>query len=688
MSLKDHIIKDSYESTEEDIVYDFYIPTLKEAMIYKRITGYYSSSSLLIAASGLAGLIENGGHMELIASPVISRQDANIIRNYNRIDSFFSDIDLSNFVKQSEIDHVKALGWMLKNGYLEIKFAEPRTKNDFSDSIFHEKIGILIDRNDNAISFSGSINETANAWLANIEEFKVFRNWIDGQVNYFKKDLNRFDRYWNNNNSRVLIKTIPDAFKEKLIKFAEDFDKAKFCKIYKNKLFSNDITLFPYQREAVKNWINNHYQMMFEMATGTGKTRTAIACIAKLLRQQSNLICIITTPQNTLSRQWLKEINNSGLKFSKFLIADSTEKNWKKKLPIFIKELYNGFINSLCVLTTHKTSSSEEFIKIITLIEKLRLYACIIADEAHGLGAEKYKKALQTLYTGRIGLSATPNRWFDETGTKILLDYFGSKSYEFSIKDALSTINPITGKTFLVQYYYTPIVINLELEELERYIYYTKKMMLYYNDVTDTGRNRLKLYLTRRAVILKRAKNKLINFDKVCRSIIESKGNISNTIVFVNEEQIDEVVNILQKYNTSLSRFTQSTSTNIGCKSGISQREEIINNFKSGNIEALVAINCLNEGIDIPSADTAIILASSTNPREYIQRIGRVIRQSKEKKYAYLYDFIVKPDLLDINDKNLIEFEKKIYEKEKMRALDMAKNALNYTSVITLLQEL
>ena len=689
MGLKNLNIEDSYESTEEDIVNDFYIPALKEAKIYKRIVAYYSSSSLLISACGIAGLIDNGGHMELIASPVISRKDANVIQNYDKLYSQFSNINLNNFVKQSEIDHVKALGWMLRNGYLEIKFAEPRIKNDFSDSIFHEKIGVLIDKYYDAVSFSGSINETANAWISNIEEFKVFRNWIDGQKNYYNKDLNRFDKYWNNiDDSRVIIKNIPEAFKEKLIKFSDDFDKEKFCSYYKNRLVSNDIALFPYQRKAMRKWEDSNYRLIFEMATGTGKTRTAIACISKLLRKYAKFACIISTPQDTLSRQWLKELETTNVNFSKLLIADSTERDWKDKLPVYIKELKNGFIDNLCVLTTHKTSSSENFISVIKLLEKFNIYSCFVADEAHGLGAQKYRNALQNCYDSRIALSATPNRWFDESGSKILLDYFGSNSFEFTIKDALSTINPLTGKTFLVQYFYFPVIVSLTSDELEHYIAYTKRMMLYVRDTSDVGKKNLKILLTKRSNIIKKAKNKLLCFDDTCNSLLKKKSKIDKTIVFVNEEQLEDVINILQNYNVNTHRFTQNTSSRLNKKTGISEREAIIDNFKKGELGALVAINCLNEGIDIPSADTAIILASSTNPREYIQRIGRVIRQSPNKKYAYLYDFVVKPNISGIDDRDFIEFEKKIYEKEKERVLDMARNSLNYTSIITMLQEI
>lgn len=695
MSFKDIDIALSYETGRDDPVNEFYVPLLAEAKYYDRIAGFFTSASLAIAARGIAGLIRNKGTMRIIACPRLDEKDAEVIKAVTEHpDKYLSKqllSDLEHIEDDFQKDHLRALGWMLANGYLEMRLALVKKKStdeaDFN-SLFHQKIGILTDTEGNQLSFSGSINETASGWLTNIEEFKVFRGWEIGQDNYLYADIKRFNDFWNELRTNVIIKNLPDAVREKLIIIGKEFSMEHFeAKQYiqsrKKKTITEKLSLFPYQKEAFDKWKDNKYKLLFEMATGTGKTRTAIACINHFLENEQTGLVIISCPQNTLSLQWKSEIDKIGLKVDSVIIADGTHK-WREELSKQLKLLSLGFSNHVIVYTTHITASSDDFTGIIRS-QLSKTPVCFVGDEAHGLGAYKSKRALLDDYSYRIGLSATPARWFDDYGTKILADFFGNDSYQFTIAQALTTINPLTGMPFLTDYEYHPVFASLTDGELEKYQVLSKRIskMAAYSKSSDKYQSTLEKLLFDRANI---EKNAVLKYDALLE--ILSTNPMENTIIFASDAQIDEVMRILQEKVIMAHRFTQEQGTTPESKyCGLSERQYLINMFKEGTYKALVAIKCLDEGIDIPSANTAIIMASSTNPREYIQRVGRVIRQAKNKDRAYIYDFIIEPDFARLKDPDLIEFEKHIFEKELIRVKDMSTNSINNADVLIAINE-
>ncbi len=418
---------------------------------------------------------------------------------------------------------------------------------------------------------------------------------------------------------------------------------------------------------------------MFEMATGTGKTRTAIACINEVLHIEQKALIVIACPQNTLSRQWKNEVDNLGLSFDCSIIIDGSNYKWRQDFTEELKMLALGFHKRAVVYTTHITASSKDFIAILR--QNVRTASiCFVGDEAHGLGAYKTKQALLDEYKYRIGLSATPARWFDDYGSAILQKYFGNQSYQFTIADALTTINPITNKPFLVEYEYYPVFVKLTDDEFEQFVQLTNriKKMAACSKSSDEYQKNLEFLLFARANIEKNAENKypaLVN--------ILNKKPISNTIVFTSDAQIDSVMRLLRDEGITAHRFTQSEGTKSEVRfGGLNERQFLIKKFKENTYQALVAIKCLDEGIDIPSADTAIIMSSSTNPREYVQRTGRVIRQAKGKKRAFIYDFVLEPELHRIKDPALAGLERKIFEKEMVRVKDMSSNSINNADVL------
>ena len=667
MGFRDLNLDISYETTdcESQLLDEFYIPTLEQTVKYYRIAGFFSSTSLSIAARGIEGLIKNEGKMFLLISPELSDDDYQIIKNHNTIDN-------TAFAKDFSVDYpddnLKALAWLLDSGRLEIKIVVG-TKS--ATSLFHQKVGILFDSDGDIVSFSGSINETAQAWMKNIEEFKVFSSWEEGQKAYLTSDLKKFLSYWNNERQNIAqVYDLPSSIKNKIVNIKpRDVWDLNIMRRYKKdkKLKENKLSLFPHQEKAVQAWIGNNYSLLMEMATGTGKTRTALGCVVEKLKDKESLLVIVATPQNTLSRQWRSDIKALEINFDQEAIIDGSNKKWKKSLELLLLDMSDNRIKNAVIYTTHATASSNRFVEII---KKNKYFTKIlfVCDEVHATGAKKQRFALLDEYDYRIGLSATPDRMFDDDGTSLIRNYFGGKSFEFTISDALGTINPLTGKPFLNQFNYYPIFIELTDSESKQYAKITKMIAILLNNENYDQAELEHLY-DKRAKIVKNACNKL---DALRELLVKMQPNkISDTILFVSDKQIEPSFQIMSELHIKRAKITETESASkIVNIEGNTERQEIIRQFSEHQLQILVGIKCLDEGIDIKNARVAILMASSTNPREFVQRVGRVIRPDVNKKISEIYDFIVAPD------DNL-----GLLEKEGHRAKHIAKNALNYREV-------
>lgn len=709
MGLKDKEYLYSYDSDECDLLNDFYIPVLKEAKEYRRIAGFFSSTCFAVAAQGIRGLIDNGGIMKLIISPRISKDDIEMMQlAYSDPEEAISKTMISTIedIKDAlDEDYVNAMGWMIANGFLDFRIAIVYDLNGNVMSaetieekgLFHIKTGIIKDCKNDIISFSGSINESVSGWVKNAEEFKVFQMWESGQSGYCLKDIERFDEYWAGERGNTKVYDIPDAVRKKLIKQSPDnineirclshykystrYKKNENDKVLEGKI-ETGLDLYFYQEEAVNMWIDNEYKLLCEMATGTGKTRTAIACMNYALKKYENLLVVIVCPQNTLSLQWKKEIKSLEIYNGTIIIADSSNsKLWRKQMEECLLDITLGIKNNGIVLACSKTFCKNDFIKILSNYSNKVRYM-LIGDEAHGLGALQTSRGLLDFYTLRLGLSATPSRWYDDYGTALLRVFFGNKSFEFTIYQALHTEKPGTGNAYLTPYIYHPIFINLNKDEVYAYEDESKKIMRAkrVKDKDEDARKRYERLLMARANIYKNAEMKYSALETILDKI---KGDEDDTIIYVSNEQIDEVINILSERGIRSKKYTQKCGTKPLRKyRGKTERENIIEQFKDGSFHVLVAIKCLDEGIDIPSARRAIIMASSTNPREFIQRIGRVIRTDAGKENADIYDLIVVPDTKHIST-DLLKFELEIFNKEQNRIFDISDNAINSVEVLS-----
>lgn len=677
MGLRELKLSPSYETTESksQLLDDFYIPVLENACKYYRIAGFFSSSALSVAAKGIEGLVNNGGKMYLLISPEISEEDYKIIKEHglNADSSVFSELSFET----TQDENLKALAWLLDNRKLEIKIVVGKKSRN---SLFHQKIGIIFDNAGDMISFSGSINETAQAWISNIEEFKVFCSWEPGQLDYLQSDLTKFLAYWKDQRPDIAdVYDIPESIKAQIVKVKpRDIWDLNIMRRYRKdkKISENKLSLFPHQERAVYAWKTNGYSLLMEMATGTGKTRTAIGCLLDKLNDSETLLTIVATPQNTLSRQWREDLIKLNITLDREGIIDGSNSKWKKDLELILLDLSDKKIKTAIIFTTHDTASSERFVNIIRK-NKYNTKILFIGDEVHATGAAKQRNALLPEYDYRIGLSATPERMFDEGGTSLIREYFGNKSFEFTIADALKTINPLTGKPFLNTFSYHPIFVRLTESESKKYGKISQLIaILKAKDNYDP--DELQRLYDRRAEIGKNAENKFEALANLLDSMVPE--TIQDTILFVSDKQIQRGFDILSSRKIKRAKITESESASkVVNDEGDTERQEIIAQFVRRQLQVLVGIKCLDEGMDIPNARVAILMASSTNPREFVQRVGRVIRQAPDKQHSEIYDFIAVPYEGDAGTGLL--------KKEARRAAHIAANAINYDEVKALFLE-
>ncbi len=630
MSFENLVLKSAYDSDEDNILDDFYIPLISMTMRYDRLAGYFSSTVLAMTAKGMANFIRNNGKMRLVTCVQLTEQDRKAIESgLAEPEEAISKIMMTglDLADQIQRDHVAALAWMIAQKNLEIKIAVPVKEDGVfvtemldKDSVFHQKVGILQDANHNVVTFSGSVNETKKAWIGNIEEFKVFCSWKSGQSEYASTDAKKFEKFWYGLSKNTKVFDLPTAIREHLLSNAPKSIDEAVAKIT-HKI--TPPTLRDYQKEAVDRWLENNRRGIFEMATGTGKTHTAISCIQKINAEQERNLVVITCPYRHLIVQWTEELQKWGM--DDVVRADSANLSWKQDIGEMISHLNDGIIDNGIIVTTHDTFSRELFIDII---RHLKVRSFLVADEVHNLGAEKRSEGLLDAYTLRLGLSATPERYLDDVGTQKIFDYFDRVVYKFDLDRAIRD-------NHLTHYKLFPHIVYMTDDESEQYYDFSKQLAIE-RSKKEPDFDRIRKLNIQRSKIIKVAKNKIDKFEEILRNMLEDNNGLDHCLVYcAHNNQLDDVAAILHKMKIIFHRFTMRETPE--------DRKKLLLEFNDGTKDVLIAIKCLDEGVDVPSTHTAIILASSHNPREFIQRRGRLLRVYLGKKYATIHDLIVLP---------------------------------------------
>jgi len=636
-SLKDLDLKNVYSSTRDNLLDDFYNPVLENAVEYDRITGFFSPKVLALAARGMSRMILGGGKIRILTSVKL---DPEIYEAVTNIDSLVENYDWSNFDEyeledELERDYLKLFLVLLKNGVLELRVA--LAPGDVG--ILHEKIGIIKGHDGMSLSFSGSNNETIYGWTKNIEQFKVFPEWDSSLSDYYKDDKEKFEEYWSNNNSSVRVLTIDEAFKDKVLKVSVARDDVETLIAHiKEKEGDRLSRLTPskpsrslrnYQEEAISQWVNHGYKYILEMATGSGKTFTSLNALRRFKDNEGFIRCIIVVPLLTLVEQWEAEIN-SLLDFTSVIIAAGTNTSWRSDIRQISQTSKLGNDSDFVVITTYSTFSTQDFRDLIGAFPKDDMI--LLADEMHNLVTENnITSASSAKFRYKLGLSATPTRLWKPEESGIVRSIFGGESYVYSLADA------IRDKA-LVEYVYKTIPIHLTEEEYEEYELLSReasRMSHYAND--NKVSNSLARMLTRRAIIKKQAENKFVALEQLIDKLRKT-GTFNHSLVYVDSnESLVKVQKIFTDKFIKSSKFTGSESSDV--------RNSVMKALDQEQIEAIVAIKCLDEGVDIPSAKNGIFLSNNTDPREYVQRLGRVLRRHDQsnKEVANVYDFLVLP---------------------------------------------
>lgn len=701
----------SYRSNSEDEPFQFYLDGLSNSNRLDLLLGYFSSAAIHVLAVGFAHFLFRGGIVRMVINNVLSSEDKSALNlAFEGDSSKFNHLDLSDVRKLKETlsDYNKhffeCLAWLISNKRIQIVVIKPKEKLGIS----HFKSGIFYDGTD-YVGFKASCNFTAFGLLENLEELDAFLGWENSRSSkMISRNLKVFENYFNKSDESVeyldsseITEVIKSEFsgkteRELLVQESELLEKK--LKILENKKLRKKIELlvreietiarepkFPYsegpreyQKEAYHNWLKNGYKGIFAMATGTGKTITSLNCLLEE-SQGKNYNAIILVPTITLVNQW--EIEAKRFNFQE-IIKVSSKENWEGKLATTLstaKRIPKSFI----IITTYASFVKDKFFKHLINFPKETL---LIADEAHNIGSKTILNRLpQIPFKKRIGLSATPKRIYDLEGSIAMERFFNDSepyTYSFGMERAIN-------EGILCKYYYHPHVVELTSEELAEYIEISKKLAKFFNKGTESlEKNDIveKLLLKRKRIIHK-AENKLNKTISILRERYKNEGNLNYTFIYVpegyTEEELEEEeleresIKIINQYTREIGNIEKTIFVN-QFTSGMPDRDSILNQFKDGKIQVIASMKCLDEGVDIPRAEHAIFCSSTGNPRQFIQRRGRILRRHPDKTVATIHDLVIIPPIESFNKSSeSYNLEKSLVAKELERVMYFASLSIN-----------
>lgn len=719
-----------YKSHSEWEPIGFFSDCLCNATRFDLKLGFFSTSAINVLSDGFAAFLYNGGRMRLIINDVLSQQDKDIINKAGDSSAIIPAISLNDIAKLKETlsqrgrHFFDCIAWLIRNNRIEIKIVTPKDSNGIS----HTKCGLFADAT-NKVAFDGSCNFSRTALIENVESVTAFCDWdspsdkfrIEDVEEDFLRTFNGEDNSVEYLDSSAIRTSITSIFPDKSIKnlLEEEIDmlqngiisdypisikralsraKEKIVKtiqaVESNKIKAieeNKNPRFPYlsgprkyQITAFENWKNNNQKGLFAMATGTGKTLTALNCLLQIYNKSKYYKAIILVPTITLVEQWERECKK--FNFNNIIKVCSKYPQWKSEIArIKLKETVNSDIASYIIISTYASFVRDNIFPILNSFPKKRVL--FIADEAHNMGSGRILDKIEGIpYLRRIGLSATPERQYEEEVNQQIFDFFGSSekfTFEYSMQEAINN-------GFLCRYYYYPHIVRLTDEEMSEYMEISKKLARIYNPKKKDfrkGEDILKILLLKRKRIIHKAINKIVAFQQIISERYAEKGNLKYTLVYVPEgnrvddnysdiyDTIDtigddeETNHIIDYYTNIVCKITPTTTVK-KFTSDSKERDEILSEYEKGTLEVLTSMKCLDEGVDVPRSELAIFCASTGNPRQFIQRRGRILRTHKDKKYAYIHDLVVVPEVNSASES--YQMERNLLESELKRVRDFA----------------
>ena len=648
---------------------EFFIPTFRNSISYKRSTAFFSGVLLsVITAAAKDFFLRNDGQMKLITSPIFDEDHVESFKNLSNFElNGDLDIELNILFDQLEKDPSKKLALrllslLIKQNKIEIKICTP-----IFGGIHHEKVGIFEDIFGNKVSFSGSVNETFFGWTKNNEQMRVFRSWDELEKSYLNIDETNFNKLWNNEILNLKTQTLSQSIVERVLRYSKNDQLEDLILEVKENFEDTNAEsqqsaekmkyrLMDHQKKVLENWEQNEFNGIVKFATGAGKTFVGIDAINRILQKSSTektSHALVVAPSILLQEQWIKEIEKY-LNYDIVGIGGEYEK--KEWMTTLSHQSSPNSSKSKVFVSTSASAANKDFLTAFQFGENIVL----IFDEVHRSGSVNNSILLNNEFGPRLGLSATPERYGDDVGTEKIYNFFGNTlEPEFTLSDSIQA-----GR--LVPYVYNILSCVMTQAEQDEYDKLTQNIISLKRLIEEDPDNkelheRLKLLYIKRARIPKKSDNK-VDFVKQILDKHYEEG--SYWIVYCEDnDQLDVIVRELLKYDHNVSIYTSSMKTN--------RKTELENYKKEKGI--LVAIRCLDEGIDIPYLENAIILASSQNPREFIQRRGRILRASEGKETAKLFDILVTPREYDPNN----NYGDTLILSELKRAYEFADSAKN-----------
>lgn len=608
---------------DNNIAKSFLVPALKCAKEYMRSVGFFSSDVLLPIIDGIVSLSRRGGSIKLIASPQLSQEDIDAISlGYSRRDELLRGVFDRSFISEMEkLDDsaLQLLSTLIARGILDIKIAVTEGIGEY-----HDKLGLLQDQEGNTLAFFGSANSSLNGYQNNYEKIRIARSWVTGEQDVVADELQEFSSLWNGSNPYVCVIDYRESARNNVLKIINRRSSKK------DVATSDPVKLRDYQEQAIEAWAENNYRGFYVMATGTGKTWTAIFSAKKLLKKNPATV-VICAPYKHLVRQWSEDVS-SAFPDAKIVLVSSENSSWLQQInQAVIRKRYSPN-TQIIIITTIASFNMPRFEAAISkdLSDKL-----LIVDEAHRF--TNRPESLHSTYKYLLGLSATPFSGSSAEKGRELMAFFGGQVFCLPIENALD-------RGYLVPYYYRPIFVYATEEEEQKFQSYTHRILSCFNKAGQCiNPDLLVKSLRNRLRVISMASEKQTRIDELVDQVEDpdhfvvycGDGRLFDNNTGEEIRHIQSIKRVLFNHDIKASQFT--------CTENMDERMVLVDAFNKGEISALVAIRCLDEGINIPSIKSALILSSNDDYREFVQRRGRILRTYKGKQSATIYDVVVLP---------------------------------------------
>jgi len=682
-----------YFSREHDLDKELFTPLASCSHEIRCMTGYFTSSVLSeLAHSLICFLNHTEGNIQFIISPNLSEQDLVAINRSVEVDESFIHILFPDFeLTEGALRYkaLEALSYLIATKKLTLKIALQ------SDGMFHTKCW-LFSLDEGVVAVHGSINATKSGIVRNFEQVAVNKSWeSDNSRDVVDKIHATFQNIWEGNYEG--LKTIPlnkacvnyllqnyeglevsEDTQELLIKGLLDITASE-------KLLTNSVQCltvptwlnytsgdFEHQGRAVDAWIDNGGQGILAIATGGGKTLTALVAASLIVAKEESLLIVIAVPTIALLNQWADDVKAFSVEPLK-----TQGEQLGQQVNSGLRRLRLKSTKCEVMIVTHESLKSEKMLRLLNKAQK-STPLMLIGDEVHNLGSIGFQNVAPDIFKYRLGLSATFKRQFDEEGTQFLLDYFGSVVFEFGLDEAIGVC--------LVPFDYFVHLVTLDEYEEEEWAELTFKIKkLSYAAELSNGSHEKELW---QALCIKR--RRIVESASAKVSVLASifnKMELTRTLVFCTDKDPKQLNHVNALLNNKRINFHQITAEETVNKNKLTH---LIESFDSGELNVLTSKRVLDEGFNIPQTEIAFLLASNTVKRQWVQRLGRVLRQSPKtkKQKAVIHDFVVMPsinnDRIDLDLKGLMKSEL-----ERIQFFDLlCKNGLEKNGTADVVEQL